>query len=123
MKLRCEQLTKVAALFQQFFPPQAVAQGERAADSRKYGRKLKPSALILVMCKALVLRMPSLEMIGRAFAGTLGTSNKSTLSYGLRGLMALRVAQTMPLGLGRHCRPSPSGIVIVDSMAVTLPRT
>jgi hypothetical protein len=75
------------------------------------------------MCKALVLRMPSLEAIGRAFAGTLGTSSKSTLSYGLRGLMALRVARMMSQALGQQCCPSGGSIVIVDSMAVTLPRT
>jgi hypothetical protein len=106
-----------------FFPPQALSTYERLAEPRGYERKLRPSHLILALSKALVLRMPSLEAIGRAFCVTLGTSNKSTLSYGLRGLMSLRVARMMSQALGEQCRPGRASIVPIDSMALTLPVT
>jgi hypothetical protein len=106
-----------------FFPPQAVAIWERIAEPRGYGRKLRPSHLILALSKALVLRMPSLEAIGRAFSDTLGTSSKSTLSHGLRGLMSLRVVRMMSRALGEQCRPQRGSIVPIDSMALTVQAT
>jgi hypothetical protein len=106
-----------------FFPPQAVAIWERLAESRDYERKLRPSHLILALSKALVLRMPSLEAIGRTFVDTLGTSSKSTLSYGLRGLISLRVARMMSQALGEKCQPGLGSIVPIDSMALTVQAT
>jgi hypothetical protein len=82
-----------------------------------------PGNLIVVLIKSFVLRMPSLESIGNTFGASLGTANKSTLSYAMDRLMSVKVARAMSAKLGDHCRPGRGDIVVIDSMAVTLPMT
>jgi hypothetical protein len=78
--------------------------------------------VILALIKAYVLRLASLEAVLRA-SHKLKTIHKSTLSYALRRRSVCKVAHTMVEALDEWCRADCSSIIVVDSMALTLPRT
>lgn len=70
---------------------------------------------------AFILELPGLREITRRYGWLTGTPNFSTLSFALRSLSMLMVAQEMLHLLAAQCPPATSNrLVVLDAMPVTL---
>jgi hypothetical protein len=121
MKLCHKRLADVAGLFQHFFPPKYLRELEAGVEARRYLRKVRPTQLVRALLLAYVWRMAGLEVIAKACGRSVKTRHKSTLSYCLRRESVLRVAQAMLEKLSGFFVPRQGSIIVLDSMAVTLP--
>lgn len=90
----------------------------------RYPRKLHPHTLVFVFLQAFFFLRAGLRCIVARHGHVLKTRNISTLSYALASPVAFRVARALLDELA----PDPkrlkrTDILVLDSMAVTLPRT
>ena len=90
-------------------------------EPRAYERSLQPLALFRVLLISFLLYLPGLEAMAQRYAHLLQTDQRSTLSYALRRLSFLQLAQALLERLQSQHRPQPGQLLALDSMPLTLP--
>lgn len=88
-----------------------------------YRRKVDPWLLLFALLESYLVLAPGLRSIAARHGGSLGTRHISALSYALGGRLVLElVIRALELLAGPE-RPLRRDIVVLDSMAVSLPKT
>jgi hypothetical protein len=107
--------------FKRIFPPKRIQRSWQRIEPRHYPRKLQPSALIKALMLAFILELPGIREITERFFFLLHSRNFSTLTFALRNLAMLMIAQQLIRQFSLQCPPATSGhLVVIDAMPMTL---
>lgn len=90
---------------------------------RRYHYQITPEALICAVMTSFALRLAGLRDIVARFKRALGSDNFSSLSHAMGRPTSLLFVQGLIQRLQSHHRPGAQSLVVLDSMAVTLPWT
>jgi hypothetical protein len=102
-------------------PKKQIDQAWARCEPRHYRRKVLPAGLFKALMLAFILELPGLREITRRLPKLSGTANFSTLSFALRSLALLMVAQEMLHLLQAQCPPATTHhLVALDAMPMTL---
>lgn len=106
-----------------FFPLKDRRELWGKVQSRRYHYQITPDALVRVLMMAFVVRLAGLRDIVQRLGSCLGTHNFSSLCPALSRSCSLRFVQGLVRQLEARHEPAPESLVVLDSMAISLPWT